>query len=238
MARNLLTVSTVALAALLGGCASGGASKMAYDRAAAGEVRTIALIDIPNPQVMTIRNFGNPAAMFGGVAAGVAAASSEAANKDPLTRLLNDAHFDFSRELTAALTQRLQRLGYKVVTVSAKRENPLRLLGDYAALPSAGADAFLDVAPGVYFGYSNVSLIDSKFRPHVYDRLTRRRGDAEIRRVNQSRKLRVSASRASKPEIPVSRARRQAPSNHRYKRYQLRSVAGRNGCGLKRSIRV
>lgn len=169
-----------ALPALAAGCAV--QSQVAFDPAQTQHIRTVALINIPKPPAPTIRNHASPAVLVGGgLAAGVAAASSASENQDPFGKLLASQRFDFAREMEQAITERLRGMGYRVVRVEFARENPYALLKDYDKVPTAGADAILDATNGVFFGYSNVNLMDSKYRPHlhVYMRLV----DAKTKNV-------------------------------------------------------
>jgi hypothetical protein len=163
-ARRALVAGMVVLA---GGCAI--QSQVAFDPAQNRHIRTVALVNIPTPPAPTIRNHASPAVLLGGgLAAGVAAASSAAGNQDPFGKLLASQRFDFSKEMEQAITERLRRMGYRVVRVEFARENPYGLLKDYDKVPTAGADAILDATNGVFFGYSNVNLTDSKYRPHLH----------------------------------------------------------------------
>ena len=163
-ARRALVVG---MGVLAGGCAI--QSQVAFDPAQHQHIRTVALVNIPNPPAPTIRNHASPAVLLGGgLAAGVAAASSASENQDPFGKLLASQRFDFAKEMEQALTERLRKMGYRVVRVEFARENPYALLKDYEKVPTAGADAILDATNGVFFGYSNVNLMDSKYRPHLH----------------------------------------------------------------------
>jgi len=155
------------MAVLVGGCAV--QSQVAFDPAQHRDIRTVALVNIPKPPAPTIRNHASPAALLGGgLAAGAVAASSASENQDPLVRLLAAQKFDFSKEMEQAITERLRKMGYKVVRVEFPRDNPYALLKDYDKVQAAGADAILDATNGVFFGYSNVNLMDTKYRPHLH----------------------------------------------------------------------
>lgn len=151
----------------LGGCAV--QSQVAFDPAQNRHIRTVALVNIPSPPAPTIRNHASPAGLLGGgLAAGAAAAASASENQDPLVKLLASQRFDFAKEMEQALTDRLRKMGYRVVRVEFARDNPYGLLNDYNKVPIGGADAILDATNGVFFGYSNVNLMDSKYRPHLH----------------------------------------------------------------------
>ncbi len=123
-------------------------------------VRSIAVLSVPNPGMTTVHNFGS----FGG---GIGAAMSQSKYREPFTNLLKETNFDFSKEMHQAIVKRLQQAGYRTVSVQLEREKPGKLLDDYNKVPTAGADAVLDLATGAYFGYANVSMVDNKFRPYI-----------------------------------------------------------------------
>lgn len=123
-------------------------------------VRSIAVLTVPNPVTTTVHNFGS----LGG---GIGAARSQLKYQEPLTKLLKEANFNFSKEMHAAIVNRLQRAGYQIISVHFVREKPGKLLDDYSKVPTAGADAILDLATGALFGYANISMMDKKFRPYI-----------------------------------------------------------------------
>jgi len=160
------------IVAALGGCAI--QSQVAFNPAENRHIRSVALVSIPNPPAPTIRNNASPAAILGGgIGAGIAAAASASENQDPFVKLLAAQKFDFSKEMERAISERLRKMGYRVIPVQMSRENPYGLLKDYDKVPAGGADAILDATNSVFFGYSNVNLMDAKYRPqlHVYVRL-------------------------------------------------------------------
>ncbi len=163
----------------LGGCV---VSHVPFNPAENQHIRSVVVVSIPTPPAATIRNFGSPMALVGGGIGAFAAMNVSASeNKDPFQQLLVRQGFDFGKEMQEAIAGRLRKMGYAVRPVQMARENPYRLLGEYEKVPAAGADAILDCANGTYFGYSNVSMMDRKFRPHihVYVRLV----DAKTKKV-------------------------------------------------------
>ncbi len=159
MQRFLGYCSVILVSALAAGCAVN-VAQVGFKPDPANPVRSIAVPSVPNPVMTTVHNFGS----LGG---GIGAAASQSKYQEPLTNLLKEANFDFGREMRAALVDRLQRAGFRVVPVELTREAPGKLLDDYSKVPTAGADAVLDLATGALFGYANVDILDNKYRPYI-----------------------------------------------------------------------
>ena len=160
MYRRFLALFVIILAsAVSAGCAVN-VTHAPFQRDPSEPVRSIAVLTVPNPITTTVHNFGS----LGG---GIGAAMSQSKYREPLTNLLNEAKFDFGKEMHAAIVNRLQRTGYRVTSVHFDRENSANLLDDYSKVPTAGADAVLDLATGGFFGYANVNMMDNKFRPYI-----------------------------------------------------------------------
>lgn len=63
-----------------------------------------------------------------------------------------------------ALVEKLSRAGYRVSVIEA-----VALPGSNKAQNSeVPSDAILEVNPWLYSGYSNASMLDYRFRPHVH----------------------------------------------------------------------
>src|SRR5499433_3030342 len=138
---NSLRTATLCLATLIAGC--GGVTLQQFDPK--GEpIRTIALISVPNPDQYEAVDYGSKASMFGAIG-GVAIAAEAKTMSETLTKAAREVNFDYSREMQAAVTERLKRAGYKVVVVRAERGTPKELVADYAKVPAADADALLDI---------------------------------------------------------------------------------------------
>src|SRR5262245_38900881 len=108
-----LRTAALGLTVLAVGCATGVSSQQFNPQ---GEtVRTIALISVPNPVQYTAVDYGSKAGMFGAIG-GAAIAADAKTMSETLTKAAADARFDYSREMQAALVDRLKRAGFKVVT--------------------------------------------------------------------------------------------------------------------------
>src|SRR5262245_28630024 len=158
---NSLRTVTLCLAALIAGC--GGVALQQF-ASKSEPIRTIALISIPNPEQYEAAD-GSKASMFGVI--GAAAMTVDAKTmSEALTKAAREANFDYSREMQAAVTERLKRAGYKVVVVRAERGTPKELVGDYAKVPAADADALLDIDARMV-GYVSYNINDPDFRPYL-----------------------------------------------------------------------
>src|SRR5262249_42256036 len=158
-----LRTAALGLTVLAAGCATGVTSQQFNPQ---GEtLKTIALISVPNPVQYTAIDFGGKAGLFGAIG-GAAIAADAKTMSETLTKTASDARFDYSREMQAALVDRLKRAGFKVVMVRAEREAPTALLSDYAKVPAGEADALLDVDARTV-GYATYNITDPDFRPYV-----------------------------------------------------------------------
>src|SRR5499426_2114238 len=121
---NSLRTATLCLATLIAGC--GGVTLQQFDPK--GEpIRTIALISVPNPVQYDAVDYGSKAGMFGAIG-GAAIAADAKTMSEALTKAAKEASFDYSREMQAAVAERLKRAGYKVVVVRAERGAPNTLV--------------------------------------------------------------------------------------------------------------
>lgn len=105
------------------------------------QVKSIALLDVPNPPHYYLGGGVGPATFFLGALG--AAAELSAVGKDTKEY----ADFDFAAISQRGLKKYLELKGYHVTSVSVNRDNPHALLGDYSLLNVTGVDAFLDLAP-------------------------------------------------------------------------------------------
>lgn len=158
--RKLITMLGATLA--FSGCATGVSYQEFKSEA---PIKTIAVLTASNPVNYHAMDFGSPALAFGAVGGAVAGASA-ASDTEKFNAAVKTANFDFSKELTARLTQYLGAQGFKVIAVSVKRESPIKMVEDYSGVPNAGADAILDIGTRSV-GYSTVNMMDRDFRPHV-----------------------------------------------------------------------
>src|SRR5262245_8300564 len=112
--------AAVGLAVLSAGCA--GVSSQQFNPQ--GEpLKTIALINVPNPAQYEAVDYGSKAGMFGAIG-GAAIAAEAKTMSETLTKAAREANFDYSREMQAAVTERLKRAGYKVVVVRGEGGKP------------------------------------------------------------------------------------------------------------------
>ena len=155
-------IASLALAACVAGC--GSVSYQQFNAQSEG-VKAIALISIPNPVHYHAIDYGGKAALFGGVGGAIIATDAKTMS-EAMTKAAKEANFDYSREMQATVIERLKRAGFNVVTVRAEREAPQSLVPDYSKVPTAGADALLDIDARAV-GYATYNLMDPDFRPHV-----------------------------------------------------------------------
>jgi len=159
---NSLRTATLCLATLIAGC--GGVNLQQFDPKGV-PIRTIALISVPNPDQYEAVDYGSKASMFGAIG-GVAIAAEAKTMSETLTKAAREVNFDYSREMQAAVTERLKRAGYKVVVVRAERGTPKELVADYAKVPAADADALLDIDARMV-AYVSYNINDPDFRPYL-----------------------------------------------------------------------
>jgi hypothetical protein len=153
--------AAVGLAVLIAGC--GGVTLQQFDPK--GEpIRTIALISVPNPVQYEAAD-GSKASTFGVIGAAAMTADAKTMS-ETLTKAAREANFDYSREMQAAVTERLKRAGYKVIVVRAERGTAKELVADYAKVPAADADALLDIDARMV-GYVTYNITDPDFRPYL-----------------------------------------------------------------------
>src|SRR5262245_33615952 len=153
--------AAVALAVLSAGC--GGVTLQQFDPK--GEpIKTIALISVPNPDQYEAVDYGSPAGMFGAIG-GAAIAAEAKTMSETLTKAAREANFDYSREMQAAVTERLKRAGYKVVVVRAERGTPKELVGDYAKVPRTPMRC--STSTRAWWAILATNINDPEFRPYL-----------------------------------------------------------------------
>lgn len=153
----------VAASVVIVGCA--GSSYQQYD-AKRNPVHSIALLTIPNPSQYQVVDWGGKASLFG-AAGGIATQASARTMSAAFSAAVKTVRFDYSREMQATVIQRLRRAGFVVTPVPASREAPEKLLSNYDNVPTAGADALLDIDARVV-GYSSYNITDPELRPHIH----------------------------------------------------------------------
>lgn len=163
---------------LLGGC--GASAPVKVNSQALSEVRTVAVVKVPEPREYTVINKGSMAGALGPVG-GVKIALDARKDQKGLLGALARTHFSFADQLTADLEAALKARGYDTRVVTVQREKPHQLLGKHDDQMSEGVDAVLDIAnKGV--GYATQHWMNSSFwRPKAYIQLglfTRESGDS------------------------------------------------------------
>lgn len=180
----------VFLAMVLAACATG--PYRPFDARAAREIHTIVVLSVSDPENPSVNDFGGQTGYAGLVA-------SQEVYGARFRRALELYGFEFGREMQEVLAQRLRRAGYSVLTAHARRKDPAKLISDYGKIPTAGADAWLDMAVGPDFGYSSVSRGQAGFRPHI---------QVDVRLVSTRNKRTLYAERIlygySRPELQAT----------------------------------
>jgi len=121
-------------------------------------IRTIAILQIEEPQLRML-NLGSGMAAMGAIGGAAIAASDESQR---LFNELQSKNFSFSNQLTQDLQKELKKAGYKTMVVKVNRTDTRNLLEDYSKLRINNADAILDVAVTNY-GYVTEHFM---FSPH------------------------------------------------------------------------
>jgi hypothetical protein len=148
------------------------------------KIRTIAILTMKDPPAYQL-NFSKKfkrQVIIGGVNVSAIKGIREDINKTTTFNKFNDQlraqHFSIAESMTYQMTKQLAASGYTVITTYVER--PGGLLSEYTKIRSAGADAFLDVAP-LQVGYSEqvsgwipfvgvkVRLVSTKSRTVLYD---------------------------------------------------------------------
>ena len=145
----------LSLVLLLTACAPSAVSIRPEDK---NSIKTIAILQIEEPQLRML-NLGSGMAAMGAIGGAAIAASSES---ERLFKALKSKKFSFRNQLTRDLQQQLKKAGYKTIVVKVPREDTRSLLGDYSKLRIKNADAILDVVVTNY-GYVTEHFM---FSPH------------------------------------------------------------------------
>lgn len=125
------------------------------------QISTIALIRVPEPTEIVVMGKGSLALAFGAI--GALAVAADAMNQKGLFGAISRTKFSFADQLTQDLSAALTERGLKTQLVSADRKGrPDKLLEDYAAFQTVGADTILDVST-VALGYATEHFL---FSPH------------------------------------------------------------------------
>lgn len=145
MRHTLTTTLVVILAATLIGCAAMPDQSMirahTMDPDSLASIRTIAVLDIPNPRHYWLGEGAGTGTLLLGPLGMAAELSNVGANAD----LYDD--FSFADIAQRRLASRLESHGYRVINRDVTRTEQHSLLDDYRALDVEGVDAFLDVVP-------------------------------------------------------------------------------------------
>src|ERR1051325_3254164 len=110
----------MALAVVLAGCANNPLSQ-SLDPQAAKTIRTIALVDSPEPDRYIAFDLGHPG-MFMGIVSGLVTGSSQERNGDRFTEELKGQGFVVGSRLSERTAHELATRGYKVVRVASVKE--------------------------------------------------------------------------------------------------------------------
>lgn len=125
--------------AIISGCGGG---KMVLKPDAVNQVKTVALLQIPEPPYRMM-NLGSPAGALGAIGAVTIALNGEEAVKS-IDGVVSENNFAFGDSLTNEIAAQLEKSGFKVNIVTVERaEN--KLLEDYNTVSADGADALIDV---------------------------------------------------------------------------------------------
>src|SRR4051812_44318972 len=137
--RSLLVV------VLLAGCASA-PETVPLDASARASIRTIAIVQPPEPRTYSVVNMGNPALAFA-LVGGIFVAADQDQKQAKLYRAMQFEKFSVKTVLAGTLESRLRAAGYETKVVEGaweEREGRRYLRSD---LSSLGADAILVVVP-------------------------------------------------------------------------------------------
>ena len=176
--KSLLAGSALA-ALLLAGCAS--APNIEVDRAAATQVKRVAVLGIHEPTNVTVMNIGGAAGAFG-LIGGLIQGGTNADHSKQFAEALKQQKQSLSEPMLAAITQSLKEDGFEV-TVAADQKPKLAADGksdDYTDV-HVDADAILSVWFGVvgYMSAPNSThyepwvlikarLLDAKTKKDIY----------------------------------------------------------------------
>ena len=135
-------VLAVSVSALLVGCASSGSVKP--DSQALRNVRTIAIVKVPNPKQYTVMNAGSPMAAMGAAGALMMVADAKH-NQKGLMGAIARTHFRYGQQLTRDLERALRADGYRVRVITVRNKKSKKFLANYKGLMHRGIDAVMDV---------------------------------------------------------------------------------------------
>lgn len=141
MKRSAYLLGLVPGILMLVGC---GAAPVQVDREALAGIRTIAIIEAPEPAQYTVINKGSPLAGAGAIGGAFMAMSARKDEKGLLGAMAR-TQFSLRDQLMRDLQATLRARGYQTRVVNVQREKPGALLDDYANLPVEGAEGILDV---------------------------------------------------------------------------------------------
>jgi hypothetical protein len=162
---TLITVLTVTI--LLSSCAGipkqSFISKTTFESDRLRPIRSIAILDVPNPPHYYLGGGIGPATFFlGGLGAAI-----ELSSVDKDTKEYRD--FNFAEITQQRLKKHLEAKGYHVILVRTKRGDQYKLLDNYSSINIPGVDAFLDLVP-VEVGFKRKAFagpFSKEIGPHV-----------------------------------------------------------------------
>lgn len=137
-------------------------SEKGLDQGGLELVKTIALLEVPDPRYYRFgEGSGGLTFMFG-----VVGSLMEQSNYGSDTAEYGD--FSFGKTSQAFLKQFLEENNYRVIEYPVDRKNKFGLVKDYTTLNIEGVDAYLDVAP-VDVGYmqNEANIFSNRTGPHV-----------------------------------------------------------------------
>lgn len=135
-------ITAIAVLAILSGCSS--IPQQSFDKDKNQHIKTIALLDIPEPQEYLAFNIGGVGSAFG-LIGGLIEGQNAASNSELLTSELQKSKVDIGDHLQKELANRLEAAGYNVIVLNDVRpEYGKPNQPDYSQI-NTEADAILDV---------------------------------------------------------------------------------------------
>ena len=139
MFRKILAIPMILILAALGGC---GGTNMVLKPEAVNQVKSVALLSIPEPPYRII-NLGSPVGGLGVIGAITIAVNGKEAVKS-IEGVTTENNFVFGNQLTSEIATQLEKSGFKVNIINVERaEN--ELFEDYSGINTEGADALIDI---------------------------------------------------------------------------------------------
>ena len=155
-----MRLAVAALVAVLAGCANNPLST-SLDPQAAKTIRTIALVDAPDPERFSAFDLGHPG-MFMGIVSGIVTGSSQEKNGDRFTEELKGQGFVVGSRLSERTAQALSARGYKVVRVASEKEARQGMADAILTMEATTAGY---IAPRVNRGYEPALGVEVSLMP-------------------------------------------------------------------------